>query len=136
MSTPADRWIDAWFRAWTEHDPGALAAVYADGPVQRSEPFREREEPQRYAAWAFSGEAAVEVWFREPLAENADAAACEWWAISRDAAGESVTLAGVSLLRFDPDGRVVDQRDYWSQQSGARQPPGDWLPAARHGSSA
>jgi len=135
MSTPADRWIDAWFRAWTEHDPEALAPVYAAGPVQRSEPFRERQEPQLYAAWAFSDETGAEVWFRSPGAEGGDSAACEWWAISRDGAGEAVTLAGVSLLRFDAAGRVVDQRDYWSQHAGARQPPEDWLPAAKHGST-
>jgi len=136
MATPARRWIDAWFRAWTEHDPSVLAAVYADGAVQRSEPFRERDEPQRYAAWAFSDEAAAEVWFREPASESAESAACEWWAVSRDAAGGVVTLAGVSVLRFDADGRVVDQRDYWSQETGARQPPEDWGPVARHGSTA
>jgi hypothetical protein len=57
-------------------------------------------------------------------------------AVSRDAAGGVVTLAGVSVLRFDADGRVVDQRDYWSQETGARQPPEDWGPVARHGSTA
>lgn len=136
MATPARRWIDAWFQAWTEHDASALDGVYAAGPVQRSEPFRERDEPQRYAAWAFSDEAAAEVWFREPAGESPEAASCEWWAISRDRAGRLVTLAGVSLLRFDAGGRVVDQRDYWSQETGARQPPEDWTPVAKHGSTA
>jgi SnoaL-like domain len=131
--TPAARWTDAWFRAWTEHDPTALAVVYAGGAVQRSAPFRERDEPQRYAAWAFSDEEAVEVWFAEPSVEGEGAAACEWWAVSRDRSGRVATLAGVSLLRLSDDGRVVDQRDYWSREEGSRRPPDGWGPVSRHG---
>jgi hypothetical protein len=29
-----------------------------------------------------------------------------------------VTLAGVSLLRFDDEGLVLDQRDYWHLEQG------------------
>jgi hypothetical protein len=133
MATPAGRWLDAWFRAWTQHDPDALTPVYAEGAVQRSAPFRERETPQRYAAWAFAYEEAAEVWFAEPSVVGEEAAACEWWAVSRDREGRSVTLAGVSLLRFGADGRVVRQDDYWSQRDGAHEPAADWGPAALHG---
>ena len=132
MATPAERWIDAWFRAWSRHEPAALADCYAPGPVQRSEPFRERIEPREYAAWAFADETVAEVWFAEPAVLAADAAACEWWAISQDRAGVTATLAGVSLLRFDFNGRVIDQRDYWSTRDGAHEPPPDWGPVARH----
>jgi hypothetical protein len=126
MATPARRWIEAWHRAWTQHDPDALAPVYADGPVQRSEPFREPIAPRDYAAWAFADEESAEVWFADPFVETDEAATCEWWAISRDTSGGVVTLAGVSLLRFGPDGRVVEQRDYWSQRDGAHEPPPGW----------
>ena len=35
-------------------------------------------------------------------------------------------MAGVTILRFDADGMVVDHRDYWNQ-SDRRQPPfEDW----------
>ena len=130
MATAARRFIDAWLLAWTTHDPEALADVYAGGPVQRSEPFRERDEPRRYAAWAFADEQSADVWFAEPFVETDSGAVCEWWAISRDRDGGVTTLAGVSLLRFDADGRVVDQRDYWSQQAGAHEPPPGWGPVA------
>jgi len=131
MALPVEQWAEAWFRAWTEHDPSLLASVYVDGPVQRPSPFRELDEPQRYAAWAFSDEEAAEVWFAEPRGE-----ACEWWAISRTDDGAVVTLAGVSLLRFDAEGRCVDQRDYWSERKGALEPPVGWGPVAFHGSYA
>ena len=32
--------------------------------------------------------------------------------------GEPITLAGVTMLRFDDDGKVVDHRDYWNQARG------------------
>lgn len=134
MATPAERWIDAWFRAWTEHHPEALRPVYAEGEVQRSAPFRDRIAPVDYATWAFADEAAVEVWFAAPFATAGDAAACEWWAISVDGHGVTATLAGVSLVRFDAAGLVVDQRDYWSSDPGAHQPPDDWGELFRHGS--
>lgn len=131
--SPAARWVDAWFRAWTSHDPGALEPVYADGDVQRPEPFRERIAPRAYAEWAFADEESAEVWFAEPHVADAGAAACEWWAISRASGGSTETLAGVSLLRFDGSGRVVDERDYWSSHDGVHEPPDDWGPVAHHG---
>jgi hypothetical protein len=126
-------WVEAWFRAWTTHDPDALAPVYGPGPVQRSEPFRERGDPLDYARWAFSDEESARVWFAAPYVDDGGAAACEWWAISRTSEGETVTLAGVSLIRFRDDGRVVDQRDYWSSREGAHEPPPDWGVVTHHG---
>jgi hypothetical protein len=38
----------------------------------------------------------------------------EWWG-SWSERGEQVTLAGVTVLRYDDDDRVVDHRDYWNQ---------------------
>ena len=31
-------------------------------------------------------------------------------------ADQAVTLAGTTVLRFDPDGLVVDHVDYWMQK--------------------
>lgn len=129
MATPVENWIDAWFRAWTEHDPAALDDAYVPGPVQRSAPFRDPIVPREYAAWAFSDEVAVEVWFAEP-----EGTACEWWAISTDTEGRTATLAGVSVLRLDETGKVVEQHDYWHVENGSRRPPPGWGPIRRHGS--
>jgi hypothetical protein len=35
------------------------------------------------------------------------------------------TVAGTSLLRFGPDGLVVEQRDAWADEPGRRESP-DW----------
>ena len=58
--------------------------------------------------------------FGEPVVSG-DRAAVEWWA-SWIEEGETITLAGVTMLRFDDDGKVVDQRDYWNQAEGRIEP--------------
>jgi hypothetical protein len=52
-------------------------------------------------------------------------ASVEWWA-SWEEDGAPITLAGTTLLTFDPDGQVVDHRDYWNQQDGRRAPYDGW----------
>jgi hypothetical protein len=78
-----------------------------------------------YARWAFADQEGLRgCWFGEP-AVSGDRAAVEYWAILVER-GEDVTIAGVALLRFDPDGRVRVQRDYWSLEPGGREPPIGW----------
>jgi hypothetical protein len=129
--TPARRWLDAWVRAWTTHDAAVLADVYAPGTRHRSQAFRDPGDPLAYAEWAFADEHEVECWFAEPWLETGTAAACEWWAVTHS--GETVsTLAGVSLLRLDGDGRVTEQSDYWAELEGEQPPPEGWGPVAAH----
>lgn len=127
--TAVRRWVVAWLRAWPAKDTEPLAAVYADDAVFRSQPFREphlgREGVLEYARWSFSDQdGLVGCWFGEPVVV-ADRATVEYWAILVEK-GEEVTIAGVALLRFDPEGRVRVQRDYWSLEPGGREPPEEW----------
>jgi ketosteroid isomerase-like protein len=130
------RWIDGWASGWREHDSTVIADLYSDEALFVSEPFR---QPKRggpgaaeYAEWAFADEEAVELWFAEPLVA-ADGAAVRYWAIIRERGGRDSTLAGIAYLRFAPDGRVVEQRDYWHMAADtARPPPDDWGPVAAH----
>ena len=115
----ARRWAAEWQRAWEEHDSNRVAALYADGASFRSAPFRDLQDPRAYAEWAFAEEESAEPHFGEPLVSG-DRATVEWWAVSTSKAKEE-TLAGVSLLRFDGDGLVVDQRDYWDVAKGRRE---------------
>jgi hypothetical protein len=112
----ARRWGAEWKRAWEEHDSDRVAALYADGASFRSAPFRDLQDPRAYAEWAFADEDSAEARFDEPIV-SADRAAVEWWAVSASG-GKEETLAGVSLLRFDEEGLVVDQRDYWHIEPG------------------
>jgi hypothetical protein len=117
VDTAARVWIEGWTKGWQAGDADAIGVLYIEDAVFRSHPFREPERsPRDYAVRAFADEELVECRFGEPVADG-DRAAVEYWAIL-SAEGDEETLAGIALLRFAPDGRVVEQRDYWAMQPG------------------
>jgi ketosteroid isomerase-like protein len=124
----ARAWVEGWSRAWPARDAEAVADLYTPDAVYRSHPFREAHRGRtgviEYARSAFAEEDAVEFWFGEPVAAG-DRAAVEYWAIL-DAGGKGLTLAGTTVIRFAPDGRCREHRDYWSIQEGRRPPPEGW----------
>jgi hypothetical protein len=124
----AHGWIEGWRSGWLGHDAGPIAALYADHARFVSAPFREPkagpEGVREYAEWAFAEEDEVECWFGEPVVSG-DRATVEYWAVI-GYRGKEQTLAGVALLRFDDDGRVREQRDYWTMEDGRRDPPEGW----------
>ena len=125
----ARRWRDTWQRAWPAQDVDAVRSLYGEHAVFRSHPFREprlgSEGAAGYASWAFaSEEAPAECRFSEPIVDG-DRATCEYWAVVRSE-GREQTIAGVSVIRFDTEGLVASQRDYWAVEDGRRDPPHDW----------
>jgi hypothetical protein len=105
----------------------AIAALYAADAEFYSHPFRERRGPAEYAAWAFEDQRSAECRFGEPLVDG-NRAAVDWWAVVVSTDGSSQSLAGTSLLRFDVDGLVVEQRDAWGELDGRRELPA-WAPS-------
>jgi hypothetical protein len=128
VKAAARRWATTWEREWPVKDVEAITALYAEDAAYRALAFREPdrglEGVRGYLQRNFELEDAVDCSFGEPLAA-ADRAVVEWWASWREA-GSDVTLAGVTILRFDHDGRVVDHRDYWNQIDERRTPFPDW----------
>jgi len=122
----ARRWAEVWSQAWPRADTDAIAALYADDAVFYSHPFRASQTPAEYVAWAFGEQVEAECRFGEPVAAD-DRAAVDWWAVITDRHGSRQTVAGTSLLRFDADGLVVEQRDAWADEAGRRELP-DWAP--------
>lgn len=120
----ARRWARTWERAWPSKDAGAIAELYAPDAVYRALVFREPTTPAAYLAATFASEEDVECRFGEPIASG-DRAAVEWWASWLES-GDPVTLAGVTVLRFDADGLVVDHRDYWNEIDRREQPFAGW----------
>jgi ketosteroid isomerase-like protein len=117
----ARAWVEGWTAGWENADADGIGALYAEDAVYRSHPFREPERSARdYALRAFADEELVECRFGEPIVDG-DRAAVEYWAVL-SADGDEETLAGIAVLRFGEDGRVVEQRDYWSMEPGRRPP--------------
>ena len=122
----ARRWRDTWLRAWPAQDVEAVRSLYGADAVFRSHPFRDphlgAEGAAEYASWAFaSEEAPAECRFGEPVVDG-ERATCEYWAVVRSE-GREQTIAGVSVVRFDAEGLVASQRDYWAVEDGRRDPP-------------
>jgi hypothetical protein len=121
-------WIEGYRRAWVERDPQAAAALFTEDASYRSSPFVEpnlgQEGVVAYWSGATSTQADVEVEMGEPLVVG-NHAAVEWWTRMR-ADGDEITLVGCLLLRFAPDGRCEDLREYWNYESGRRPPHEGW----------
>ena len=124
----ARQWGSTWRSAWERYDVEAVVNLYADDVVFRSHPFQEphlgRDGVRAYVTQAYAEEEDTRAWFGEPFADDR-AAAVEWWAAGKEQ-GEPSTLAGCSMLGFNHDGLVVDQRDSWNMEQGMRDPYDGW----------
>jgi hypothetical protein len=124
----ARRWAETWTRAWPERDTEAIAALYADSASYRALAFREPDlglaGVRGYLDRNFAVETEIECSFGEPIVAG-DRAAVEWWG-SWIEGGTEQTLAGVTVLRFDDAGKVVDHRDYWNEVERRAPPYPDW----------
>ncbi len=122
------RWAEIWQRAWPAKDVEAIVALYAEGALYRAlvlrEPDRGLDGVRGYLQRNFDVEDAIECRFGEPITGR-DQAAVQWWA-SWVEEGRELTLAGVTILRFDDQGQVVDHRDYWNEAAGRIPPFPGW----------
>jgi ketosteroid isomerase-like protein len=123
-SASAQAWAAVWERAWPAADVEAIAALYAEDAIFYSHPFRTSQAPREYVEWAFADQAEAECRFGEPVVSG-DRAAVDWWGVITSTDGSVETVAGTSLLRFDADGLVVEQRDAWAGEPVRRELP-DW----------
>ena len=106
----AQRWADTWERGWPEQDAEAIGALYAADAAWLQHPFREPESD--YLARVFAEEKSAECAFETPIVDG-DRAAVPWRGQTKLVDGNREDLVGVSLLRFDGAGLVVEQRDIW-----------------------
>jgi len=109
----AKRWAETWERGWRTQEAEAIVALYAEDAHFQSHPFRQAQAPRDYIEPTLADEASAECEFREPIVDG-DRATVEWSAETKLKDGGREKLAGVSLLRFDADGLVVEQRDFWA----------------------
>ncbi len=124
----ARNWARTWQQAWEQLDVESVVALYAPNAEYWTEPFREPYRgltgAREYVTQAFGSEHTVTAWFGEPVVDG-DRAAVPWYAtqIESDA---PVTLAGMSFLRFDENGLVVEEWDTWNSVAGMQPRPPTW----------
>ena len=123
----AQTWVDTWSRAWPAADVEAICALYAPDARFHSQSLREHEPPRSYVERVFAEQARAECRFGAPIVSG-DRGAVDWWGVIEDRGGAVETIAGTSLLRFAPDGQVVEQRDAWASVPGRVDVP-SWAPA-------
>jgi hypothetical protein len=123
-----EEWIEAYGRAWEDRDPDAAAALFTEEAVYRAHPFREPHlgtvGVRTYCAQATATEADLQVRFGAPILSG-EKVSVEWWT-TMWAEGEEITIPGCLLLRFAPDGRCEELREYWHVEPGRHEPPDGW----------
>jgi hypothetical protein len=106
----AQQWADVWQSGWPAHDAAAIAALYAEDAFWQHHPFREPEPG--YLTRVFAEEESATCEFGRPIVDG-DQAAVPWNAQTVLIDGSTEDLVGVTLLRFDADGLVIEERDFW-----------------------
>lgn len=110
-----EEWARRYGRAWEDGDEDAIAALFTHDAVYRSAPFRKpyRGEVEIRAYWKGGAGTQQEVRVRmgRPFVDG-QRAAVEWWTTMVDPDDGEVTLPGCLLLRFAPDGRCSELREY------------------------
>ena len=86
-----------------------LFCLYAEDAFWQQNPFRDPEPG--YLARVFDEEESADCEFGTPIVDG-DEAAVRWSAQTKLVDGGREDLAGVSLLRFDAEGLVVEHRDF------------------------
>jgi len=115
----AHEWIERYGRAWETADKELTLSLFTEDAIYRSQIFREpsvgHEGIGEY--WERTeGQRDVRVRFGRPIVER-NFAAVEWWTTMVDD-GRELTLPGCLVLRFAPDGRCEELREYWELAEG------------------
>ena len=122
------RWIRSYGEAWEAADEDLIVSLFTEDATYRSGPFRDpyRGHAEIRAYWrrGAGGQREVRVWMGAPVVDH-DRVAVEWWTTMIDDV-KAVTLPGCLLLRFEPDGRCCELREYWNVQAGHRDPFPGW----------
>jgi nuclear transport factor 2 (NTF2) superfamily protein len=118
VSAAAEEWARVWERGWPVRAIEDIAALYQPDAPYRSSALAAPEPggARAYLRRQFAVEEDVQCVFGTPIVAG-NRAAVEWWA-SWVEDGQTLTLAGTTLLRFAADGLVSDHVDYWVQAPG------------------
>lgn len=109
-------WLKSLATAWERRDPDAAAALFTDDATYSVDPHapptRGRTAIRAYWVGEVEGQRGIDVRFGAPVVSG-DRVAAEWWATLQTSPDGPSTIAGIVMLRFAPDGRCSELREYW-----------------------
>ena len=113
--TDVATWMDAYREAWISNEPAAVGALFTEDAVYAieafSEPWQGREEIVR--KWTAGISQRVDMTY-EVLAVDGDVAFVHWHVFTQNASDPiRVEYDGVIFLRFVPDGRCAEHREWF-----------------------
>ena len=121
-------WIEGYRLAWETADADLVLTLFTEDASYRSNPLEEphlgHDGIRAYWERVTGQQRDARVQMGRPFVDG-DRVAVEWWT-TMVSGGEEVTLPGCLLLRFEPDGRCSDLREYWNVGAGRREPFEDW----------
>lgn len=124
-ATAAHRWADTLRRCWPASDSGPFLDLYADGSVYRTVPGAAEEDGREHMRRSLAlGEPNPDVWVGEPVVSDGGAVV-EWWVVIT-IEGVERSFAGSAWVRFDDDGLIVEEHDYWRMFEGRVEPWPGW----------
>jgi hypothetical protein len=111
-------WMDAYGRAWLSNSPAEVAALFAENAVYHVSPFQDPwvGRDAIVQEWVSDPEGQESVRFdHQPLALTGDVGVAHWSVsfITRADEPTLVEMDGVLVLRFDPDGRCREHREWY-----------------------
>ena len=110
-----ERWMESYRAAWISNVPSEVAALFTEDAVYAVSPFTEpwtgRDEIVR--RWVAGIQQDVELTY-EVLSVIDDQAIIHWHVLTRNV-GDPVRVEydGVLVLRFEPDGRCSEHREWY-----------------------
>ncbi len=118
-------WMDAYGRAWISNEPAEVAALFSEGAAYYTGPFKEpwRGRDRIVTEWIADPWGQTDIRFHhQPLAVTGDRGVAHWRvSFLPGDAPTRVELDGVLVLRFDPEGRCTEHREWYAR----REVPGE-----------
>jgi ketosteroid isomerase-like protein len=114
-------WMDAYGRAWVSNAADEVAALFTEDAVYYVSPFQDPwvGRDAIVQEWVSDPEGQESVRFHhEPLAVTGDVGVARWSVsyVTRIEEPTMVEMDGVLVLRFDPDGRCREHREWYVRQ--------------------
>ena len=111
-------WVERYFAAWRTNRPEDVEALFTVDAVYHYGPFREpaagRDEIVR--RWLEGGAPDELIAHHEILAVDGDTAVVHWQ-VSLHTGSAITEMDGVLVLRFAPDGRCREHREWYAERS-------------------